>query len=182
MAQVKGTKISSKIAFVKNEHGPETVEAVLGALSPADRESVRRVLELGWYPLELYERVLDAIVATAGRGSQAVLDDIGTYTAEHQAGHAYRVYFRSKDPRKVLEAMVPMHSQLNDPGEMEVVSDGDRHVTIFVRQPSGTLRGCRVARAFYRRSVELCGVEHPRVQEVQCSARDGECCEFEIRW
>jgi len=182
MAKVKGTKITSKVAFVRDEYGDEGVENLLASLPEDDRKAVRTALEIGWYPHQLYERLLRAMVDGPGGGDEALLDRIGRHNAERQAGGAYSVYFRSKKPIEVLEAMVPIHSMLNDPGEMEVEARADKHLSIVVVEPPGDPLVCRVARAFYHRSIELCGARSVSVRELECSGKGGERCRFEVRW
>lgn len=78
---------------------------------------------------------------------------MGAHTAEVQSRGAYGVYFRTQDPEGLLQRMPPMHSMLND-----------------------------LARAFYRRAVELCGARHVTVRELECSGADAPACRFEVRW
>lgn len=182
MAKVKGTKITSKLEFVRDVYGDEGAEQVAAALSAEDRQATRTAIEIGWYPHELYERVLRAVVDGPGRGDEAVLDRIGRHNADRQADGAYKVYYRSKDPLAVLESMVPMHSMLNDPGRMTVEPRSEKHLAIMVEEPPGNALVCRVARAFYQRSVELCGASSVAVRELQCSGRGDERCRFEVRW
>jgi predicted hydrocarbon binding protein len=182
MVKVKGTKVRSKLAFIEDEYGQEMVGKVLASLAPEDRRAIHRILDLGWYPANLYDQTLRAIVAVAAGGDEGVLDRIGEYTAEHQSAGAYKVYYKSKDVMTVLRKMVPMHSMLNDPGEMEVIFHGPRSASIVVRQPPSSRELCRVARAFYQRTVELCGQPSVSVAEVHCSARNDPFCEFKVTW
>lgn len=181
-ARIKGTKIKSKLAFVEGSLGAETLEAVIDHLPPEIREDLRRVLDLGWYPIRLYNQLLEAIVEVAGGGDQAVVDQMGRETAEYQARHAYSVYFRNGDPRALLQAMVPMHSQINQPGRLELVDHGERSLSLLVFEPPTTLLSCRLARAFYQRAMELVGGDSARVIESACRARGDEHCRFDMRW
>ncbi|MGD2114744.1 MAG: DUF2378 family protein [Acidobacteriota bacterium] len=181
--QVKGTKITSKLSFVRDVYGDDWAQRVLDSLAPEDREQVRTALEIGWHPRDLYERVIEAIVNGPGGGDERVLDRLGRHNAERQAEGAYAVYYRSKDPLAVLQGMAPMHRMLNRPGEMTVERQGDRHLTIIVSEPTGSPAVCRIAAAFYRRSVELAGAREVTVREVECSSQPEEdCCRFEVRW
>lgn len=78
--------------------------------------------------------------------------------------------------------MVPMHSHMNDPGKMEVTAGGPGECTIVVTEPKSTPVGCRVSRAFYRRTVELAGGAAVAVTEATCTARGDDACRFQIRW
>lgn len=182
MANVKGTKLSSKLGYVRDVHGEEMERAVIAALSEEDRSLVTKILEIGWYPEELYVRLVQAVVDAVAGGDERELDRVGTHAAERQARGAYSVYFRGKDPAGLLEGMAPMHGMLNDPGEMRVERRSNGHVTLLVSSPRGHAQICRVARAFYRRAVELCGGREVAVREVECSGRDAPACRFEVRW
>lgn len=182
MARVKGTKITSKMEFVRDAFGEDGVRQVLDALGPDEREQVRRALEIGWYDQELYDGLIQAILAGPGDGDERVLDRMGTYSAERQSEQVYSVYFRSRDPQQVLDSMTPMHRMLNDPGDMAVERRGDGHLSLVVREPPGNATSCRVARSFYQRAVELCGVEGVTVREVECSGAGAGRCRFEVRW
>jgi len=182
MEKVKGTKITSKLAYVREVHGEEMERTLLDALAEDDRRAVAGAIDIGWYPLELYERVVEALVDTLAGGDERELDRAGAHAAERQSRGAYSVYFRDKRPAEMLESMAPMHQMLNRPGEMTVERRAEGHVTLQVSAPRGHTRSCRLARAFYRRAVELCGGREVTVREVECSGRDAPTCRFEVRW
>ena len=182
MSKVKGTKINSKIAFLKEGYSEAVVARVFDSLTPEDRTSMCSLVDLGWYDMDLYEKILDAIVEVAAKGNDQILERMGRYGAEDLSQHAYKVYYRSKDPETVLQKMIPIHSALNDPAEMEVVKRRDRQLSVIVKEPPSTLHHCRVATAFYQRSVELCGVSRAAVEEVRCSAKGDSHCEFVVSW
>jgi len=181
-AQVKGTKIKSKLAFVENTYGEEALQGVVDTMSAEDRRVLKSVLDVAWYPIGVYDRLLTAIVEGAGSGDPKVMDRMGREAAEYQAEHAYRAYFRSKDPRSLLEAMIPMHAQINKPGTMELVDGGERRLSLVISAPPTTLLACRVAKSFYQRAVELVGGSAARVVESACQARGDDHCRFDVRW
>lgn len=182
MAKVKGTKITSKLAFVRSELGEDAEARVLAALSEEDRDEVRRTIEIGWYPQELYERLVRAVVDAGADGDLKVLDRMGAYSAEAQGRGPYRTFFRAKDPEGLLQSMAPMHAMLNKPGEMTVEPRRNGHVTMRVKSPEGNADVCRLAQGFYRRVVELCGVKDVTVREPECSGHGAPACRFEVRW
>ncbi|MCI0489711.1 MAG: hypothetical protein L0229_24240 [Blastocatellia bacterium] len=181
MSKVKGSKISSKLAFVRDEYGETALIDLIRSLEPADQESLRMVLDTGWYPIELYERVMRAICRTAAAGDEAVYTRIGYHSAEEVLSNTYKV-FRGKNPVDLLNKMIPMHSMINDPGEMEVVSERDGQCTIKVLKPRSMPVICQVARAFYHRAVEMCGGMEVQVRETQCSGLGDSFCQFDIKW
>lgn len=179
MAKVKGSKLSSKFSFLRSEFGEAMAADVLAAMSEADRAELSSIIDLRWYPIELYDRLLHAIVRVAGRGDEAILDRAGAHSAEHQLSNIYSAYKRDELVR-MLKNMVPMHSHMNDPGKMEVTTSGPATCTIVVTEPRSTLASCRVSRAFYQRVAEIAGAKDVRVSEPTCTARGDDACRFEI--
>lgn len=182
MSKVKGTKITSKIAFLREHFDDAAVQRVFDSLGPEDRARMGLVVDLGWYDMDLYDKILQAIVDEAAGESGQILDRMGRHSADSLSQHAYKVYYRSKDPETVLSKMIPIHTALNDPGEMEVVRRQEGQLSVIVKEPTSTLAHCRVAKAFYERSVELCDVAEVAVDEVQCSAKGDGVCEFVVSW
>ena len=182
MARIKGTKLTTKLAFLERHYPPEARERVFAALDEGDRRILDGLLSNGWYPSELYERLVAAIVEQAAGGDAGALDRMGRETAEAQAGSAYSGYFRSQGPRQLLERMAPMHAQLNDPGVMEIVPEGEQALTIVVRSPQGARCSCRIARAFYGRAVEMSGAQGVEVVETSCSGEGADACRFAVSW
>ena len=181
MVRVKGSKISSKLSYLKAKHGADAWGKVLASMSAEDQRALALVLDVSWYPQDLYERVLKAICRTMARGDESIYARIGEYTAEHQFSHLYRAY-RTSDLAQTLQNMVPLHAKLNDPSGMEVSLEGPGRATLVVTAPPSTPVICAVSRAFYRSAVERHGVSSVEVHETQCSGRGDEVCRFEIRW
>ncbi len=181
MVRVKGSKITSKLAFIDQQYGPARRADVIAAVSTADREALRLVLEVGWYPQELYARLLSAMGQVLAPGDPQLYARIGHYTAEHQFSHSYKSY-RASEVAEMLHNMVPVHSMLNDPGAMSVSMEGPGRATIVVSQPPSTSTICAVSRAFYQRAFELQGAREVSVQEPECTGPGQAACRFEIRW
>ncbi|MEM7587395.1 MAG: hypothetical protein AAF560_28665 [Acidobacteriota bacterium] len=182
MSEVKGTKIKSKFTFLRERFSDAMVERVLDAMAPRERSQLQTVLDLGWYDSGLFENLLGAIVRVAGGGDEAILNQVGRYGAEDLSQNAYRAYFRSGDPETVLAKMVPIHAKLNRPGEMEILRHADQELSIVVLKPRSGPHSRLVARGFYQRSVELCGVSNVGVEQVARSAHGDEVCEFRVTW
>lgn len=179
MAKVKGSKISSKFAFVRKEFGDEGVDRVLARFSDDEAAELRRIIDLRWYPFELYDRVLHAIVETVGHGNATILDRIGAHSAEHQLQNIYASYKRD-DLVRMLKNMVPMHMHMNDPAHMDVKTDNTAECSIIVTEPKSSEWACRVSRAFYKRVTELAGGKQVRVDETTCTARGDAACRFDV--
>ena len=182
MTRIKGSKLSSKLVFVRHAYGEETLERVINAMSADDRPLISGVADLRWYPSDLYERLVQTICRVAARGDETVYDRMGAETAEHQLSNIYAA-FRRGDLVRTLKNMVPMHSHMNDPGHMEVDSSRNCECTITVTEPRSTaVASCRISRAFYGRVAELAGAADVHVTERTCTALGNDACRFVIEW
>lgn len=181
MAKVKGSKITSKFAFVKEYYGDQALDSLLASMDDEDARALIAVIEAGWYPQDLYERLLKAICSHLAVGDEAIFTRIGHHSAQHLINSTYKV-FQSKDPLRLLKNQAPMHTMMNQPGEMEVSSNGPGHCTIKVASPRSSAVICKCARAFYHKAVELCGVTKVSVTEPKCSGNGDNYCQFEITW
>jgi hypothetical protein len=181
MASVKGSKITSKLSYLAERHGESSPARVLAALDEEDRKTLQFVMEVGWYPQDLYERLLKAICRTVGEGDDGILAQIGAFSADHQFSRVYRVY-RSADLVETLQNMVPIHAKLNQPSGMKVSIEGPGQSTIVVTDPPATPVICAVSSGFYRRVLELHGAREVDVREPACSGRGDAACQFELRW
>jgi len=181
MAKVKGGKISSKLAFVKEAYGEAMVEKVLDSMDTAEKSSLKIVLDSGWYPIDLYDRLLLTICDVAAEGDESVYARIGRHSAEKAFTSTYKA-FRGKNPGDLVQKMSSMHSMRNDPAEMKVIDQSENHCTVRINQPKSTVTLCKVARAFYIRAIELCDGRGVRVLEPSCSGRGDAYCEFKIDW
>ena len=180
MSQIKGSKLSSKLEFVRAVYGGPAIDRVIDALPVAERDEMRDIIDLRWYPSEMYDDLVQAICAVLAGGDPAIYDQMGVHTAEHQLSNIYAA-FRRQDLIKMIRNMVPMHSHMNTPAHMQVETDEDS-CTIIVDEPKSSTVACRIARAFYRRTAELAGAKGVDVTEETCSSRGDDACRFRVQW
>ena len=104
MARIKGTKITSKLAFIRQTWGDDALEDILILLQEDDQRVVRSAIDLGWYPAELYTALIGAIVErrAPNQNPLPLLESIGQKSADLLAEGNFRTYYRSKDPSIVL--------------------------------------------------------------------------------
>lgn len=181
MSQIKGSKLTSKLAFVRRVYGEPMVARVVAALPESDRRLIETLLDGRWYPSEMYDRLLEAICRVAAGGDEGVYDRIGVESADLQLNNIYAA-FKRDEIVKQMKNMVPMHSHLNQPGHMKVDSSHEGECTIVVTEPKSTPIACRISRAFYRRVAELAGAENVRVSETTCTANGGDACRYVVEW
>lgn len=182
MARIKGNKINSKFAFVRDSYGENTLHKVLNSMPPEDQAALKTVLEGAWYPIELYQRLLLAVCEIAAGGDESVYNAIGRSSAEHAFAKTYKAFLSTNPVDLVNKKMIPMHSLRNDPAKMEAVSEREGHCTIKIIEPRSTLAICKVMRAFIERAFELSGGKAIQIREFSCCAKGGPYCQYELTW
>jgi predicted hydrocarbon binding protein len=181
MGKVKGAKITSKFAFIRDNYGEARIDEVVRSMSASDQIDLKLVLDTAWYPIELYDRLVVSICQRLAGGNQIVYQRMGYHSADLAFNTTYRT-FRGKSPDDLFEKMLSMHAMRNDPAEMKIVSRETGSCTVRVVQPRSTRALCKLANAFYVRAVELCGQSNVRVKERNCSGLGDDYCQFEILW
>ncbi|HMG33323.1 MAG TPA: hypothetical protein VKM94_05240 [Blastocatellia bacterium] len=181
MGRVKGGKISSKIAFIREYYGEEMIQKIVASMTPRDQAELKLILDTAWYSIDLYDRFVVAICDVAASGDSSVYEKIGFHSADLAFSTTYKT-FRGKNPTDLFEKTLSMHAMRNDPAEMKVISQQDGACIVRIAQPRSTVALCSLARAFYVRAIELCGQSNVRVRETSCSGRHEAYCQFEIAW
>jgi predicted hydrocarbon binding protein len=181
MSKVKGGKLSSKLAFVKEAHGQAALDKLIASFPADDQAQLKFVLEASWYSFDLYERLIRAVGQVAGAGDESIYTKMGHHSAERALKGTYRA-FVGKNPTDLLQRSAQMHKMRNDPAEMEVIVDGATRCVVKIMQPKSTVEICKVSKAFYERSIELAGGRDVHVRETECTGRGDPLCRFEISW
>ncbi len=181
MSRVKGSKISLKTAFVKQHYGDEKLSELIDSMPPADQLALKMILDTAWYPIDLYHRLVIAICQVTAGGDESIYAAVGHHSARLSLDSVYKV-FKARSPIAVLNNMIPLHSMMNDPGEMRVTPIGDTQCIVEVLQPPSIPEVCKVAQAFYQASVEVTGAQDVQVRHTACSGKRDPLCRFEISW
>lgn len=181
MASVKGGKISSKLAFVKEIYGPEVLQKVIASLPQPDQLQLKLVLDTGWYDFDLYRRVNEAVCKIAAGGDPTVYERMGWHSAESAFGKTYKV-FLAKNVKEMLDRIESMHMLRNQPAELKVEHLNEGNCRVRVVSPKSTVEICRVNKGFYERAFQLAGAKVVVVRETKCTGKNDPECVFEISW
>lgn len=120
-SKVKGVAFRSVLAALEELRSKSMVERVLGSLSSDDRSSIEfRVVNTGWYPIELYATLLDAIATVSGEGDSLVRA-VGATALRRDVTGVYRVMFRVFSPENVLTISAKLFGFYYDTGSLAIV-------------------------------------------------------------
>lgn len=185
MAQFKGTIFIATQMFAEQAFGPDAVERCLARLDPNDRELLRGISAVGWYPVEPILRFHHALELVHGNGAQgfAVCERLGQFSAEWAIKGILKVFVRFRSPQFLMEKNGAVWGRYHDSGRWEVRSDQPTHITgrlhdFAVRDEAF----CARLRGWIRGAVKVTGGRNPRVSESCCRCHGADFCEFLIDW
>jgi len=183
---VKGTLLLARMKYLKAQ-GLDSSERVLRRLSQGDQAVVRgMLLPSTWYPHDLLLRLEMTIAAVLANGDRrALFLDLGRFSAETNLGMGgvQRPYLREDDPHFLLRNVPRMYASQHSEGTRTYEQTG-AHGAI-VRTLAGEqadAEDCLTAVGWLRRAIELSGGRTVSVDETQCRAKSGACCEYVCKW
>lgn len=183
MQQVKGSVLKARLAFVEEHGGATGVGRVLAALAPDEREALRTVLTMKWYPFELGKHLDEAIVRELGGGRREFFEKLGAASADKNLTTLHRAFLVHGDPHTFLAKAPQIYALYYETGRREYVRTGEREgVLTTTGAETFSAPDCLTVAGWYRRALELCGASGVRVVEEECRARGGAVCRYRVSW
>lgn len=183
---IKGTLVIARMKYLRAQ-GLESAERVLRRLSQSDQAVLRgMLLPSTWYPFDLIMRLEMTIAAVLAQGDRrALFLSMGQFSADTNLGPngVQRPYLREGDPHFLLRNVPRMYASQHSEGTRTYEQTSPRSAivrTIDGEQPDA--EDCLTAVGWLRRAVELSGGRAVTVDETQCRARGGACCEYVCKW
>jgi hypothetical protein len=184
MSNVKGAAITARVRFVRERHGPEGLDRVLGEVKPPTRAVLEgHVLPQAWVPFEVFVDVCATIDRLFGKGDLALCVELGRYAAEVNLPTLYRIFYRLGNPQYIFRRAAQLWSVHYDSGQLAAMEAGDRIARLEIIDFAEPHRvHCLSVLGWATRSIELSGGTVLSAQEDRCRARGEETCEMLLRW
>lgn len=180
--KVKGGALLSRLAFVREQRGEESVRSVLARLPEDDRRACAQILTGGWYPFELNERLDEAVAAEMGMGENVFLL-IGEKSAEQNLNGPHKAMLSPGDPHGLLRRTPQIYQMYYDVGRRTYEQLGGKKAVLRTYDaPTFSRHDCLTVVGWHRKAIELCGGVHVRVTESRCRAKGAEHCEYLCEW
>jgi hypothetical protein len=183
--QIKGSVLRTRLELVEDLRPGDGRARVLARLDPVDREALGSLLASSWYPFGLGSRLDEAIVAEIGGGRPEFFEKLGEASAEKNLGPAgvHRRFLVAGDPHAFLEKTSLIYSYYYDQGRRNYERAGE-HEAVLTTHDAETFSApdCLTVVGWYRRALEMCGAQRPRVVEEQCRARGAGVCRYRLTW
>ena len=181
--QVKGGVLKSRLQFVEDAAGKEAVQRVLAALSDEDRKSLGMLLTAQWYPFDLGKRLDAAIVKELGNGREEYFERLGEASADKNLTTVHRNFLTQGDAHGFLAKAPTIYKLYYGNGRREYERTGEKSGRLTTHEAETfSAPDCLTIIGWYRRALQLCGVNDVRVVESECRARGGSVCRYEVSW
>jgi len=181
---VKGSVISSRLAFVRDERDAAAVERVLARVPDAHRAILKGILlPFAWYPFEANESLDFAIAAEFGSGDEIFLR-LGARSADDNLGSAsQKLYIRDRNPQALLKNTSAIYGVYYDTGRRDYVKLSETSAVLRTFDSlSFSTADCLTVVGWYERALLMCGGRDVRVVQTKCRVNGDEICEYECVW
>jgi hypothetical protein len=167
---------------VIQKHGDAAWEGVLGAMDPTEANVIRSAVGVGWYPLDLYGKLLRSVDRRIGGGDLRTIPALARFEAERDLPTIHRLLLKMVKPAYIVEKMAELWPRYNSTGRLTMHRLGDRAVDVTLSDWSADEALCLAVEGYSARALELAGAKGLRIVQSRCRARGAEVCFFRIKW
>ena len=183
MQQIKGAVLKTRLAFVQDTFGKEGLQRVLAAMADGDQRTLRMLFTSNWYPFDLGKTLDDTIVRVLGGGRPEFFERLGAASAEKNLASIHSGYLTKGDAHGFLAKSPSFYSLYYETGRREYAPAGPNEgVLTTYDAETYSAPDCLTVVGWYRKALELCGVQGVKIVEEECRAKGGAVCRYRVRW
>lgn len=180
---VKGSPVRSLQKFLDAELTPEQREQMFAAL-PAEYAARLRspILATETVPVHMLNRVTEEAARVRNEPMEQFARRAGREAAGDAVKGIYRFFALVLTPPALLSKASQMWSSLYNRGEMRVDEQTDTSARIRIMNFPSEAAGCARATGWIERLAEMTGVKNLKIEQTECFAKGGACCEWRLSW
>jgi predicted hydrocarbon binding protein len=180
---VKGSPVRSLQKFVDSELSAEQRESMFRAL-PAEYGARFRspILATETVPVHMLNRFTEEAAAAKGESIEDFAKRAGREAASDAVKGIYRFFALVLTPPALLSKASQMWSSLYNKGELRVDEQTENSARIRLTNFPSETAGCARLTGWIERMAALTGVKNIAIEQTQCAAKGGACCEWKLRW
>lgn len=180
---VKGSPVRSLQKFIDAELTPEQREQVFSKLPAEYAQRFRSpILATETVPVHMLNRFTEEAAKAKGEAIEVFARRAGREAAGDAVKGIYRFFALVMTPPALLGKASQMWSSLYNRGEMRVDEQSDHSARIRIANFPSEIAGCSRVTGWIERMAELTGVKNIKVEQTQCFAKGGPCCEWKLSW
>lgn len=179
---VKGGLMRARLLYITINHGLELWARVLNHLSDEERAMLGDLTVDEWYPVLVLDHLDRAIAVELGITDEEAFQQLGEFSATTSLTGPYSSLL-SEDVHSFLSQSAFIHRSYQNFGQAQYQRLGETSGILVIRYDSAPPAGfCASGVAYFRRSIELCGMRSARVTHTRCRSRGDPLCEFYMNW
>lgn len=184
MANVKGTAFSSRLLWVRLNHGQEGLERLAAAVDSGLAELLHEGAVMSrWYPFEQFVELNLAIDRMYGRGDLSLIKSLGRHGADANLTTIYRLFYKVGTVKWILARASRLWGLHYDSGNLYVDMYPGREVGLRIENFETPHQAhCLSVLGWAERSIELSGGADVKIVEIACRTRGGPACRFRAGW
>lgn len=180
---VKGSPVRSLQKFIDAELSPDQRETVFRQLPPEYATRFRTpILATETVPVHMLNRFTEEAAVARGEPVEAFARRAGREGASDAVKGIYRFFALVMTPPALLSKAGQMWSSLYNRGELRVEDQTDTSARIRLANFPSEVAGCSRVTGWIERMAELTGAKNIHVEQTQCFAKGGACCEWNLKW
>jgi hypothetical protein len=182
--KIKAQGLLNAVKWIEETYGQAALRDVIRACSPAVRERYTSAIAIEWHPVEEFVEFLEVTEKVLGNRDGKLAEEIGAAGARaNLRGAMLRIVFYVARPEFLMRRVAQLWRQFNDEGEMLITHFGDYSSGIEVRglATSHWLFCCTLT-GWAREVTYASGGVRTTVKHVECRAKGGARCIWDIHW
>lgn len=179
--RIKGTCVRSVIGVLSREG---LLEPAMASLSSMSREVfLGGVLATGWYPVDAYIELLDAVAARAGLGAEGLMLRVGKQIVSDGLTTVYRVFLPVDSPFQGVSRGQYLWRTYFKNSELNLLRAGKGVADFEVTGEARTSPAyCLTKLGGMIGSLELIGASGVQGEHPSCRHRGDATCRFQLTW
>jgi len=183
VANVKGSALATRVAWVGLNHGQSGLDRVCAQASPGLAEAVRDgIVVAQWYPFAQFIELVETIDRRFGKGDGALTHELGRQGADAALTTIYRLFYRVGTVRWVMARAARLWHLHYDAGRLELREHPDSIDLMIEDFPTPNCTHCHSVRGWAERSIELSGGEQVTTELTACRTRGASVCCIRAKW
>jgi uncharacterized protein (TIGR02265 family) len=180
---VKGSPVRSLQKFIDTELSPDQKNAVLDRLPVEFATRFQLPIQAAeTIPVHLLNRVTEEAARAKGEPVESFARRAGREAAGDAVKGIYRFFALALTPLALLGKASTMWSSLYNRGEMRVDEQTETSARIRILNFPSEAAGCARVTGWIEGMAEMTGVKNIHIEQTQCFASGGACCEWRVSW
>ncbi|EYF05543.1 hypothetical protein [Chondromyces apiculatus] len=188
--KIKGSALIHTRNYLNKSWGSELTTALMAKLPPSSREifGSDRLTSFGWYPVSVWNAVVDEAARWPGKSGAGIVRDIAQYVSQQDLTLAHKVLLKLGTPALVMRQGSVFWSTYFNGGDLIAHQISDRrfrmvlHLGTDPANDPGRLTCREAVTGWQENAIRLSGGYGGQSIHVKCRFERHPVCEYDVSW